>query len=188
MASCLSVLARLERLDIGFESTRSYPDQNSRHPPPPTRAFLPVFTLLRFEGVCKYLDDLVAWIDAPLLNWLEITFFDQVIEFDTPQLTQFISRTPKFKSHNHNEARLVFSEWDVSVILPQTFGGCLHLAIMWRQPELAVFSLARFCDSSFLQAFIPTVERLYILEDQFLIGMTTSRTTNGWIFYIHLSL
>ena len=48
----------------------------------------------------------MARIDAPLLANLSITFFHQLI-FNTPHLTQFISRTPKFKAHD--EARVVFS-------------------------------------------------------------------------------
>jgi hypothetical protein len=46
-----------------------------------------------FRGVSEYLDDLVARIDSPLLDNLYITFFNQIL-FDTPQLIQFISRTP----------------------------------------------------------------------------------------------
>jgi hypothetical protein len=118
MVAGLSVLTSLERLLIEFESPQSRPDPRGRRPPPPTRTLLPVLTVVCFKGVSEYLEDLVAWIDAPLLEYLHITFFQQLI-FDTPQLNQFISRTPKFKTQD--EADVVFSEPGVSVTLPQTF-------------------------------------------------------------------
>jgi hypothetical protein len=81
---------------IRFEFPQRRPNRKIRRPPPLTRTFLPVLTKLRFKGVSEYLKDLVARVDSPLLNNLEITFFDQLI-FDTPLLIQFISRTPMLK-------------------------------------------------------------------------------------------
>jgi hypothetical protein len=159
MATCLPVLTRLETLDIGFGLPRGLADR-LRHPV--TRILLPALTLLRIYGIVKYPEDLVAPIDAPLLDKLEITFFPPRLPFDTPLLTQFISRTPNFKAHD--EARLVFSDWDVSVILSQTFGRWLHLAIVGKQG--VVSHLARLCSLSFPPSFIPAVEHLYILKDE----------------------
>jgi hypothetical protein len=48
----------------------------------------------------------VARFDAPLLDNLQITFVHQLI-FDTPQLVQFLSRTPNLKAPV--EARVIFS-------------------------------------------------------------------------------
>jgi hypothetical protein len=155
----LSGLTRLEKLGIGFESPRSRPDQKSRRPLPQTRTLLPVLTKLEFQGVSEYLEVLVARIDAPLLSSLETTFFHQLI-FDTPQLTQFPSRTPKFKGLD--EARVVFSHWQVLVILPRTIDGALQLAISCSQPDWQLSSLAQICSSSFPLALISAVEHLYI--------------------------
>ena len=157
IVTCLSALTRLESLVLGFESPRSRPD--SRRPPPLSRTFLPVLRRLAFKGVGKYLENLVALIDAPLLDYLFITFFHQLI-FETPQLAQFISRTPKFKTHD--EARVVFSDGHVRVTLPQTFNGNLRLGISCRQLDWQLSSLAQVCGLSFPQALIPTVEDLYI--------------------------
>ena len=161
MVTGLSVLTRLKRLFIKFESPRWRRDRKGRRPPPQTRAILPVLTDLRFRGSSKYLEDLVARIDAPSLDKLAITFFHQLI-FDTPQLTQLIRRTPKFKAHN--EARVVFSDWHVWVTLPQTSDGLLELSISCRRSDWQLWSLAQVCSLSFPQAFIPVVEHLYILE------------------------
>jgi hypothetical protein len=49
----------------------------------------------------------VARIDAPLLDSLVITIYHQLI-FDTSQLTQLISHTPKFKAY-HDEAHVVLT-------------------------------------------------------------------------------
>ena len=164
MANCLSGLTRLERLVIKFESPRCRPDSRSQRPPRPTRDLLPVLTQLWFFGVGDYLEDLVARIDAPLLDYLDITFFHQLI-FETPQLTQFFSRTPKLQTHD--KAQVFFADWGVSVTLPQTSDGRLNLGVSCRQSDWQLSSLAQLCSSSFPQALIPGVEHLYILEDRF---------------------
>jgi hypothetical protein len=88
MATCLSVLTRLEELDIGFEVPQSLPE---RFPPPQRRVLLPVLNQFWFSGSCEYLEDLVAQIDAPLLDDLNMLLHEGT--FNTPQLDQFVSRT-----------------------------------------------------------------------------------------------
>ena len=162
MATCPSVLIRLENLAITFKSPQSRPDHKIQRPPSPA-CILPVLTELHIKGASEYLDDLVARIDAPMLDNLEITFFHQLI-FDNPHLSQFISHTPKFKSPG--EMRVVFSKWHVSVTLgfPQTLNGMLDLKIRCCQSDLQFSSLAQVCSSSFPQPLILAVERLYIQD------------------------
>jgi hypothetical protein len=161
MATGLSALTRLETLHIEFGSSYSRPH---RPPPPLTRTLLPILTELCFEGVSEYLEDLVVQLDAPLLKTVLIIFFHQPI-FDTPLLAQFISRTPKLKAHN--ETRVVFSKYEVSVTLPQTFDGSLELRISSRQSGQQLSSLVQVCRSSFPQALISAMEHLYVLDDGF---------------------
>jgi hypothetical protein len=185
MVAALSASTRLESLVIRFESPYDYlrgedpPDWN-RRPPPPTRTLLPNLTKLELSGVEKYLEDLVARIDVPQLDNLEITFFHQLI-FNTPQLTHFISRTPKFKSHD--EARVFLSDgnWDVSITLPQTSNGSLRLGIVGEcgHSDWQLSSLAQICSSSFPQNFIPAVEHLHILEHRF--------SQLSWLIYVESS-
>ena len=163
MVACLSVLTKLEGLVIRFESPRSRPDQNSRRPPPQTRTVLPALTELRFKGVAEYLEDVVARIDAPLLDKLGITFFHQML-FHSVQLTQFISRTPKFRTHD--EARVSFSNSNVSIKLPQTLDGVFELGISCRQSNMQLSSLVQVCSSSFSQVLSPAVEHLYIIQER----------------------
>ena len=167
---CLSPLTSLESLSLEFESPRSRPsDRELRRPPPPTRSVLPSLTCLIFKGVSVYLEDLVARIDVPLLESLQITFFHQLI-FDTPQLVQFISRTPNHKAPI--EARAIFSSGFVQVTLTrpgQTSPGGLELGFTSSQSDWQLSSLAQAFSSSIPQALISTVEQLYIYESGFLL-------------------
>ena len=154
MVTGLAVLTRLEFLEIGFKSPQSRPDRR-RCPPLQTRTLLPALIKLRFLGISEYSGDLVARIDAPLLDGLDITFFHQLI-FDTPQLTRFISRTPKLKAYD--EELVQFLDRSVWV---STIDEALRLEISCRQSDWQISSLAQVCGS----IFIPAIERLYIREE-----------------------
>ena len=159
----LSALTRLKSLWLEFQS----PLSEIRRPPALVRALLPSLTHFEFKGFCEYFEDLVARIDTPRLDDLKITFFYQFI-FDTPQLAQFISRTPKFKAPD--EAYVKFSDCDVSVTLPRrgTFEGTLNFAISCTDSLWQLSSLTQVCTSPLYQALSPTVEHLYILDAEFL--------------------
>jgi hypothetical protein len=128
------------------------------------------------------LEVLVAQIDAPLLDKLAIIFLPQPI-FDTPELNQFICSTPKFKTHD--EAHVAFSYRDISVTLPQTFGGELELGVACDMPAWDLSSLAQVCRSSLPRAFIPAVERLHIL-DNIMWGRADVDVENSqWLDFFH---
>ena len=166
MVRCLSTLTRLETLKLGFKSPLSRPVRETQRPLPPTRSILLALTDFSFDGVSEYLEDLVARIDAPLLDSFDIMFFHQLI-FDTPQLTQFFARTPNIQPPI--EARIVFSHRDVVVRSPQTFPRKFSLGITCRKSDWQLSSLTQVCNSSFPEAFIPTVEHLYICKNKSLI-------------------
>ena len=96
LPEALSTLTSLESLRLEFQSPRFRPDEASRRPPP-RRSILSALKNFEFKGVSEYLDDLVARIDTPQLDRLNITFFNQIV-FDTPQFIQFIGRTPTLKA------------------------------------------------------------------------------------------
>ena len=168
MARCLSTLTRLERLVIGFESPLSRPVRKTRHPP--TRLALPALASFHFVGVSEYLEDILAWIDAPVLGSLHIWFFHQLI-FDTPQLTQFLARTPNIQPPI--EAYIVFYDYYVEVTSTRTFPRTLVLGIKCRKSDWQLSSLTQVCSSSFPDAFISMVEHLYIIDQQ--IGRASCR-------------
>jgi hypothetical protein len=95
-----------------------------------------------------------------------ITFFHQLITH-TPQLTQFISRTPTLKLNDQTQARALFSDSGVSCVLPRTGNNLkgLLLGMSCKQSDWQLSSLSQVCTSSFPQALIQTVEHLYIMEE-----------------------
>ena len=164
MVTCLSTLASLAELELSFMSPPSRPNRESRRPPPFTRSVLPALRQFGFVGVSEYLEDLVARIDSPLLDSLQIKFFHQLI-FDTPQLTRFISRTPELNARN--EARMVISNSGASVLVPGVVGKGLRLEISCRPSDWQLSSLAQVCNSSFPRALISSLEHLYISDDEY---------------------
>jgi hypothetical protein len=161
MVTSLSTLFRLDYLVLEFESPRSHPDWASRPPPPSTRSVLPVLTYFGFKGVCEYLEDLVARIDAPRLNKFYMTFFNQVV-FDTPQSIQFISRTPTLKTFE--KALVVFEYHAASVNLSSRISdyGMLNVKIPCIRSDWQVSAMEQVCTSCLPP--LSTLEDLYIYE------------------------
>jgi hypothetical protein len=160
MVACLSTLTRLKDLDLSFKSSLSRPDKDSRRPPLPTRVSLSSLTSFCFDGASDYLEDFVARIDAPLLICMVIDFFHQAT-LDTPNLAQFISRIPFLRARD--EARVLLSDDKVSITLPGPLDNQgLDLEVPCGRLDLQLAFLAQACSSSFPQALITTVERLYI--------------------------
>ena len=160
MVTSLAVLSNLESLAIGFESPVSYSGRERRRPLPPTRTVLPSLTRFEFQGVSEYLEVLVARLDAPLLDYIWIVLFHQLI-FDISQFIQFTRRTTG--SIAYNEVRMDFCQFDVRVVfLPQigTFCKGPNLTIRCRVLEWQLSSLAQLCTS--FSPSIYTVEHLYI--------------------------
>ena len=157
MVTCLSTFTSLESLRIEFESPRLRPIQERGRLPPQTRSALLALTCFSFRGVSEYLEDLVAGIDAPFLEELNITFFHQLI-LDTPQLAQFISRTPNLKVHN--EARVTFLDGAVQVLLGSM--RQISMRTTCKAPDWQLSFVAQVCRSSL--SLIPSLEHLYICE------------------------
>ena len=158
MVTALSALTSLDFLSLGFRSPRSHPDQASRLPPHPTRTVLPSLTTIFFKGVCEYLDDLVARIDAPQLNNVYIMFFNDII-FDAPQFIQFISRTPTLKAVEN--AHVVFGHLK-AIIHSSSIPSLCEVGISCRELDWQVSSLEQLCSSHFPP--LSTLEDLYIYE------------------------
>ncbi|KAH9983805.1 hypothetical protein BJV74DRAFT_988876 [Russula compacta] len=117
MTSCLSALTDLRTLSIEFHSPTSHRDKGRRPRPPLDRIILSKLTCFNFRGVSEYLEDLVLRIDAPSLNRVNITFFNQLI-FHVPNLSQFICRMEILKSAKVAEMESSFGS-GVSITLDQ---------------------------------------------------------------------
>ena len=158
MVSCLSTLTRLDYLWLEFKSPGSRPVQVTRHPP---RSTLPALAFFLFEGVSEYLEDLVARIDAPLLDYFDIRFSHRLM-FDTPQLAQFLARTPSIQPLV--AAFITFFDRHVRVTFSPPPPIKFDLVISCRHPDWQLSSLSQVFRSSFPDAFISTVEQLFIRD------------------------
>ena len=157
MVAVLSTLTSLGHLSLEFESPRSRPDWAHRRLPPPTRSVLPVLTYFRFKGVCEYLEDIMTCINAPRLDYLSITLFNQII-FETPQSIQFISRSPILEAFE--EAFIVFGGGGARVQLTSDY-GVLHMEVSCIELDWQVSSMEQVCTSL---PPLSTLEDLYIHE------------------------
>jgi hypothetical protein len=154
------MLTSLDEFYFQFISPQSFPDQESRRPPPPTRSVLPALTNFGFKGVNEYLEELVARIDAPQLLVLSTTFFND-IDFNTPELVQFISRTLTFEVPNN--VHVVFADTAWITLERQTVRSAYaKVEILCRAPDWQLSSLAQICTLSL--PLLSTMENLYIHE------------------------
>ena len=163
MATSLSALTSLEVLHLHFNYPPPRPVLESRRPPPPplTRSFLPNLTKIEFGGAGEYLEIILARIDAPRLDKLNITFFNQII-FDTPQLFQFISRIPTLRAQE--KGQILFTSWAVIVKFPSQISAREPLSVQIRceVSEWQLSSLEQVCTSSLPP--VSTLEDLSISE------------------------
>ncbi|KAF8502717.1 hypothetical protein F5888DRAFT_1800259 [Russula emetica] len=163
MATSLSALTSLEslRLSFSFHPEPRPALESRRLPPPPlTRSILPSLTWISFKGTSEYLEVILARIDAPRLNELYITFFNQII-LDTPQLFQFINRSPTLKALE--KGCIASNSTDISVKMSPRTSYCDKLIVTipytasgWRLQVLV-------CTSSLPP--VSTLEDLYIEVD-----------------------
>jgi hypothetical protein len=162
--TALSALTHLERLTLQFQSPLSRPDRASQLLPPPTRSVLSVLKHFNFKGDSEYLDDLVAHIDAPRLNKLHITFFNDIV-FDTPQLMRFVCRTPTLKSPE--KARVIFGDRFATVNLSSLTSrdDLLHVRFSCRELDWQVSLVHQVLTSSLPP--LSTLEDLCIDEDSY---------------------
>ena len=187
IVTALSTLTRLESLRLLFASPQSRPDPARRRPPHPTRSVLPTLTHLRFKGVSEYLEAVMARIDAPRLNFLYMTLFNDIV-FDTPQFNRFISCTPTLMALE--EARVMFQNGDATVELSSRTSGKYDS----EEVELGVRIPCRELDwqvSSMEQVFtsclppLPALENLYIYENTLRQHWQDNTENALWLELLH---
>jgi hypothetical protein len=99
IVTSLAVMANLKSLVIGPAFPPSLFDQEGQSPPPPTCNVLHSLTCFKFKGDSEYLEDLVARIDAHLLDFIQIVLFDR-LAVNFPQLTRLMRCATKFQAPN----------------------------------------------------------------------------------------
>jgi hypothetical protein len=171
MAMCISALTSLTDLSIGFESPASHPDPITRRPPPLRRAILPALTNFDFYGVSEYLEDLMTRTDAPLLQRVKITLFNQLV-FDIQQLTRFIDYAPALRPYYraliHTVDSFGITFWPRR---QSSIGKSLSFNISCKEVDLQASSFVQICNQ--LSFVLSSIEELTIDEEGwvFLFGM-----------------
>ena len=165
MVTSLSMLTSLETLQLGFQPPRLlqyFPNLESRRPFPPTRSVLPTLAKFLFKGTNEYLEEIVARIDTPRLYQLEITLYNDIdSDFNTPELSQFIGRTPTLGAYD--EAHLSFGSCRALVKLrrshPELSGHRIEI-VCHVVSDQQIAALKKICNLSL--RLLLTMENLYI--------------------------
>ena len=175
----LAVSANLTYVTIEFESPLSRPNREIRRPLQPTRIILPALTQFQFRGVSEYLEDVLAQVDAPLLDSIWITFFHQLI-FDIPQFAQFVRRTPRFQTLNEAHLDFDYSGVQVATLPLRALGDKSRLRISCNKLDWQLSSLAQVFTS-----FLPSMDmvgHLYIYRPRNLPSQWQDDIENGqWL-------
>lgn len=184
MATSLSMLTKLKYLRIDFRSPGLPPDIR-QHTRQQRRALLPLLTCLEFRGVREYMEDLLARIEAPLLDNVNIKFFNE-LTFDVPQLLQFISYAKRVNSPN--AAKVDFHSDFVQITLSPRRGTVGHftLQVLCAAPLWQVSSMVQICNQAIPLLF--GVERLEICggEDRHLFQEWQDEIVNvQWLGLFH---
>ncbi|KAI9452510.1 hypothetical protein F5148DRAFT_1152197 [Russula earlei] len=143
MTTCLAMLIRLKFLRLDFQSPRLLLNRSQRAQPL-MRALLPSLTWLEFAGVNEYMEDLAARIKAPLLDNINIRFFEQIV-FDISQLSQFIACAEKLNFPS--QAKVYFHSDFVEILLSPSSGaaGNLTLQVSCTTSDGQVSAMAQIC-------------------------------------------
>ena len=153
MVATLSSLIKLEVMRLCFGNLDSDSDLKEPALPPLTRSVLPALKGLDLQGRSKYLDDFVARIDVPSINYLKIVPNDRhPFLFNFIQLPLFIGRAEKFRTLAYAGIRL--SDYGIGVTLsPQrlTPGSCsATLQLTFLTDVGPILALAEACHTSLL--------------------------------------
>jgi len=155
----LTGMAQLKSLKIHFVAPNSH--ERSIDATLPNRVILPALTEFEFKGNCEYVEDLVSRIDAPALEQINVTFFEQPT-FGILRLSRFIGRTKEVKSPHHTSIRL--SEDDIIITQyfrrPSSVSGTFQLQIPCEELDRQVPLLIHVCRH--LSELLSGVERFDI--------------------------
>jgi hypothetical protein len=151
MVAALSVLTKLEDMRLSF----GYPDSDSdlKDPAPSslTRSVLPSLKGLELEGDGEYLDDFVARIDVPSIDYLKIVFSNRpFFVTDFSHLPQFIGHVEKFRSFDYAGFDLWHHAMDVTLRWTRgPLAGALQLNFLC-DTDGPLPSLVEACNTSLL--------------------------------------
>jgi hypothetical protein len=160
-ANALSWMTQLRTLSLQF--LLFTPHRNTLGSPPSGgRVVLPALASLEYRGISMYLDSLVARIDAPRLEDIDITFFSHS-RMDAWQLGRFINRIEMQKSHSRAEILSSERAIAISFTQPETPTRLKLQVSRYRLARQSSY-MAKVCNS--LSGFLLGVEHLRISSTQ----------------------
>jgi hypothetical protein len=134
----ISLMPQLETLIIlwGFPIPNHDVERQLTHMPTIAPVTLPNLRCFRFHGVSTYLEALTHRITAPLLEKLDISFFNQ-LTFFVPRLLQSMNSTENLRFHtadvslfNHKVEAVIYPHGDIEEVEMYSFAisvYCWHL-------------------------------------------------------------
>ena len=156
--NALAGMPQLQSISLHFISLPSRRDHIGVPPKSEAPVVLPALSRLDFRGTGKYLNSLLARIDAPCLQDIEIFFFNQ-LTFDVSQLGKFIDRTEIQKSHRR--ADIIATDRAISISFTQPGTPTrLDLHISCEPLDWQLFCMIQICNH--FSTFLFRVEDLRI--------------------------
>ena len=143
-ASALSGVTNLQILSLHFLSFPSRRKFLSLPPSSEERVLLPALTCFKYRGISKYLDSLVAKIDAPRLEDIDITFFSQPT-MDVSQLGLFIERIEMQTPLSRADVKISLHTISVT-FLDQSTAKLFRLRIPCEQLDWQLSSMTQICN------------------------------------------
>jgi len=144
-------------------------------------AVLPALTQFVFAGESKYLEDLLAQIDAPRVEDVRIEYYTQVVQ--TPQLSRFLGRIANFKLAQFRRAQVIFCGDDACIELDRPQGECrrVHLSVTTLDggPNFQVPYVIQ-------DAMLSNVGHLSISRTQVEVGQQDDLNGTDWLPLLHL--
>ena len=142
-ANALSGMTHLRTLSLHFLSSLPRREYILQPPPSEERVVLPSLTCLIYRGTSKYLDSLVARIDASHLEDIDITLFSQPT-MDASQLGQFIERIEMQTSLSQADVEISGQAISICFSKPGSLSQ-LYLKISCKQLDWQLFSMSQIC-------------------------------------------
>jgi hypothetical protein len=121
----------------------------------------------------------VARVDAPRLNSFETTIFND-IDFDVPQFTQFISRTPTMEAFDKATVDLWGHGASIELSLSTFEGRRLKVGISCKMLDWQVSFLEQICTSS--SPRLSALEDLYITNHR---SLGDDIESSSWLELLH---
>ena len=177
LTDALSGMTQLRSLSLNILPSQ---DHIGVSVPSRKRIVLPALTHLIFQGIPKYLEDLMAGIDTPRLEDIRVMFSYKSIT-DFTELYKFIDRIEAHKSHRR--ADILSSERAIFISLTQPKTPTrLQIKLFCKPLSTQISSMAQICRH--LSAFLLNVEDLCISTTQNSRGQADSGRQQ-WLRLIH---